>query len=107
MGATAAWKAGVVSLVVFCLLSSGSLVKTARGQSDGLGRTITLGMARGIDRVSNFLSLNRPLDWVNEALDRTDNEPEVLFPPTTLPAAPAGTTTTTAPPPTISPRPAR
>ena len=49
--------------------------------------------------MSNFLSLNRPLDWVNEALDRTDTEPEILFPPTTLPAAPVGTTTTTAPPP--------
>ena len=102
MRANTAWKAGLVALVAFCLLASGSLVKSASGQDEGAGRTVTLGIAKGIDRVSNLLSLNRPLDWINSALDRPDTEPDVKFPPTTLLPVAAGTTTTTVPPPTIS-----
>jgi hypothetical protein len=102
MRATTAWKAGLVAFVTFLLLASGSLVKSASSQDDGLGRDVSLGIARGIDRVSNLLSLNRPLDWFNDALDRPDVEPDVKFPPTTLMPA-LGTTSTTVPPPTISP----
>jgi hypothetical protein len=103
MRASAAWKAGLVALVTFLLLASGSLVKAASGQDEGPGRTVTLGIAKGIDRVSNLLSLNRPLDWINEALDRPDREPDVKFPPTTLLPVASGTTTTTTPAPAISP----
>ena len=103
MRAITAWKAALVSLAVFCLLASGSLVRNARGQDDGWQRTITLGVARGIDRVSNFLSLNRPLDVVNEALGREEEEPDIEFPPVPELELPSGTTTTTVPPPTISP----
>jgi hypothetical protein len=102
MRAGTAWKSGLVALVSFCLLASGSLVKSASGQDEGPGRTITLGIAKGIDRVSNLLSLNRPLDWIDSALDRHDTEPDVKFPPTTLLPVASGTTTTTVPPPTIS-----
>lgn len=102
MRANTAWKAGLVALVSFCLLASGSLVKSASGQDEGAGRTVALGIAKGIDRVSNLLSLNRPLDWINSALDRPDTEPDVKFPPTTLLPVAAGTTTTTVAPPTIS-----
>jgi hypothetical protein len=101
MRALTAWKAAVIGLVAFCLLGSGSLVQAARGQNDSWQRTVTLDVANDIDRVSNFLSLNRPLDWINGRLHRRDQEPTVVFPPTTLPPAP-GSTTTTIPPRIIS-----
>ena len=91
----------MAALVIFCLLASGSLVKAARGQRDSWQRTVSLDAAEVVDRVSNFLSLNRPYDWVNERLCRTDEEPTVRFPPTTLPLTP-GTSTTTIPPRVIS-----
>jgi hypothetical protein len=97
-----AWKAATAGVVAFCLLASGSLVKAARGQRDSWQRTVTLDVAEAIDRVANFLSLNRPYDWVNGELGRTDEEPTVKFPPTTVPLAP-GTSTTTIPPRVISP----
>ncbi len=101
MRAMTAWKAAVVGLVAFCLLGSGSLVQAARGMDDSWQRTASLDVARAIDRVSNFLSLNRPLDWINGRLHRHDQEPTVEFPPTTLPPPP-GSTTTTIPPRVIS-----
>jgi hypothetical protein len=97
----AAWKAAVMSLVIFCLLASGSLVKAARGQRDSWQRNVSLDAAQGVDRVANFLSLNRPYDWVNGELGRSDEEPTVRFPPTTVPLTP-GTSTTTIPPRVIS-----
>jgi len=101
MRALTAWKAAMIGLVAFCLLGSGSLVQAARGQNDSWQRTVTLDVADGIDRVSNFLSLNRPLDWINGRLQRRDHEPSIVFPPTTLPPSP-GSTTTTIPPRVIS-----
>ncbi len=95
MPATTAWKATVGSLVLFSLLASGSLVKAARGQEESWQRDVLLGTANGIDRVSNLLSLNRPLDWVNDLLDREDVEPAIEFPPVTV--APPSTPSTTVP----------
>lgn len=103
MTATAAWKASVLALVVFCLLASGSLVKQARAQEDGWVRSTNLAVARSIDRVSNFVSLNRPLDFANELLGRPDTEPRIEFPPTTLVGPAPDVTTTTVAPPEISP----
>jgi hypothetical protein len=97
----AAWKAALVAVLAFCLLASGSLVKSARGQRDSWQRTVLLDVAEAVDRVSNFLSVNRPYDWINEQLHRRDEEPVVRFPPTTVPLTP-GSTTTTVPPRTIS-----
>ena len=90
-------QAAVISVVVFALLGSSSMVRAAEGQQDGWRRDVTLGVARGVDRVSNFLSLNRPLDWVNGRLGRGEREPDIVFPPTTLPASDAVTTTTIPP----------
>lgn len=95
MPAMTAWKATVGSLLLFSLLASGSLVKAARGQEEGWQRDVLLGTANGIDRVSNLLSLNRPLDWVNGLLDREDVEPAIEFPPVTV--APPSTPSTTVP----------
>lgn len=94
------WKASVVSVVLFALLASGSLVKAARGQEPGLGRDASMKVASAIDRVSNLLSLNRPLDAANEALHREDIEPDIKFPPVTVPAD--GVTKPTLPPRTIT-----
>jgi len=100
MKAMTAWKAAVVSLVLFSLLASGSLVKAARGHERGWQRDIYLPAANGIDRLANLLSLNRPLDWANGALHRDDVEPDIQFPPVTVP--PASGSTTTVPPRVIS-----
>lgn len=96
MNAMTAWKASVLSLVLFALLASGSLVKAARGHERGWQRDIFLPTANAIDRVANFLSLNRPLDWANGALNRDDIEPDIQFPPVTVPPV-TGSTTTIAP----------
>jgi hypothetical protein len=103
MHATAVWQASIASLVVFLFLASGSLVRQASAQQDGVGRAISMNIARPIDRVSNFFSLNRPLDLANQALGREEQEPAVLFPPTTLPPPSLGSTTTTLPPRVVSP----
>jgi len=95
MPAMTAWKATLGSIVLFALLASGSLVKSARGQEEGWQRDVLLGTARGIDRVSNLLALNRPLDWANGLLDREDVEPAIEFPPVTV--APPSTPSTTLP----------
>ncbi|MCC6227254.1 MAG: DUF459 domain-containing protein [Microthrixaceae bacterium] len=92
-----AWKGALVAIGVFSLLASGSFVKAARGQRDSWHRTLAVRAAESIDRVSNLLSLNRPLDWMNGELGRQDQEPEIIFPPTTVLLV-APTSTTTIPP---------
>lgn len=89
----------VISLVLFMLLVSGSLVKAARAREPGWERTVAIGAAGAIDRVSNLLSLNRPLDAANAWLHREDVEPELTVAPTTtaVPGEPATTTTTIVP----------
>ncbi len=92
MAATTVWKCAVTSVVLFSLLASGSLVRAARGQEQGWRRDASVAAAGAVDRVANFLSLNRPLDWANAALGREDVEPDIEFPPVTLPPAGASTT---------------
>jgi len=94
MRAMTLWKTSVLSIALFALLASGSLVKAARGQEPGWGRDASMVAAGVIDRVANLLSLNRPLDAANSALGREDVEPEIKFPPVTIaPATPQTTTT--------------
>lgn len=93
----AAWKGALVGIMAFSLLASGSFVKAARGQRDSWHRAITVDAAEVIDRISNFLSLNRPLDWMNAELGRQDHEPDIAFPPTTVLLTPVATTTTIPP----------
>ncbi len=92
-----AWKGALVAIGLFSLLASGSFVKAARGQRDSWHRDLAIDAAGAIDRVSNFLSLNRPLDWINGELGRRDQEPDIEFPPTTVLLTPAVTTTTIPP----------
>jgi hypothetical protein len=102
MRAMTLWKTSVVSISLFALLASGSLVKAARGQPVGWVRDASLAVAHGVDRVANLLSLNRPLDAANAALARDDVEPEIKFPPVTV-APVVDQTTTTLPGREISP----
>ena len=64
------WLALVISLIVFCLLTSGNLVSTARSMPIGPVRSVALPLASGVDRFANFLSLNRPADTVDHLLGR-------------------------------------
>lgn len=50
----------VVAFVVAALLGSGSLVELAEQQPYGPNRTVSLALARGVDRVAAALALDRP-----------------------------------------------
>lgn len=97
MAPMTAWKGALVAIGIFSLLASGSFLKAARGQRESWHRELTVDVAEVIDRVANFLSLNRPLDWINGELGREATEPEIVFPPTTV-LLTSPTSTTTIPP---------
>ena len=90
MSADSAWKATVVALAVFTVLASGGMVDAAEGMPLGWQRTVALGLATGVDRIVNLVSLNRPYDWAAEQLGRTQTDADFEFP-----AEPAASVTTT------------
>lgn len=58
---------GVLScLLLAALLTSGKIVEIAERQDFGPARDRQLALAEGLDRVANFLSLNRPYDAIHE-----------------------------------------
>jgi hypothetical protein len=80
-------------LLLATLLTSGKLVEIAERQEFGDTRDRNLAVAEGVDRVANFLSLNRPADAIQSLRDANNDRGEVVVaPPTTT------TTTTTVPP---------
>ena len=78
-------------LLLAALLTSDKLVSIAERQEFGGARDRNLALAEGVDRVANFLSLNRPYDALQDLRDANNDRVEVVAPPTT-------TTTTTVPP---------
>lgn len=86
------WLALVISLIVFCLLTSGNLVSTARSMPIGPVRSVALPLASGVDRFANFLSLNRPADTVDHLLGRSNLDTTYELPPTIATVAGASTT---------------
>ncbi len=66
----------LLGLALGALLSSGALVGLAERQEVGTTRTVALGAANILDRVANFLSLNRPADALSDALDGGDANSE-------------------------------
>jgi len=94
-GPWAVVRATFACLVVAALLTSGSLVEIAERQPFGASRDRWLGLAEGVDRVANFLSLNRPADLIaqlrgsasDEALT-VDTIGEDLLPAAGTPATP-------------------
>ena len=92
----------LLGLVVAALLASGSLVGLAERQKIGATRDLALPAARGIDRVSSFLSLDRPASVLSAVFD----EPETSYDIDTLIAVGRNQTTPTStepPEPTSSP----
>jgi uncharacterized protein len=109
----------VSCLLLAALLTSGKLVEIAQRQELGTARDRQLAVAEGVDRVANFLSLNRPYDLIQDirgagdsAADRIDTIDEVAAdlglgpadpvgppdrgaPETVAPVGPTVTTTTT------------
>lgn len=90
---TAAVPSAVVSaltcLLLAALLTSGKIVEIAERQELGTTRDRQLAVAEAVDRVANFLSLNRPYDWIQEirgagedAGERIDTIDEVTDPDT-------------------------
>ncbi len=101
--------ATVLCLLLATLLTSAKLVQIAERQEFGPARDRQLAVADAVDRVANFLSLNRPYDAVldlrnvahgtgkggdiiDEVLATTTSVPPAT---TTLPSATSSTTTTT------------
>jgi hypothetical protein len=95
MAADSAWKATIVAIAVFTVLASGGMVDSAEGMPLGWQRSVALFVTRGVDRVANLFSLNRPYDWAAEQLGRSQADEDFEFPSTTVPAS---ATTTTLPP---------
>ena len=65
----------LLGLVVAALLASGSLVGLAERQQIGVTRDLALPVARGVDRFSSFLSLDRPTSVLSDIFD----EPETSY----------------------------
>ena len=80
-------------LVLAALLTSGKLVEIAERQEFGSARDRNLALAEGVDRLANFLSLNRPYDAIQDVRDANNDRVEVVA---------VTTTTTTTVPPTTS-----
>ena len=111
-------RATLVTLVLAMLLTSAKLVEIAERQPlGGQTRAFWLPIAEDVDRVANFLSLNRPADLVadirgtGDAAGQTDDDFDDLVdkvpePAPTTTTAPAGVSTTLAPPTTTSSIPA-
>lgn len=101
MPADTVWKGTVVSLLVFVLMASGNMVRSADGMPLGWQRSVARSVAGAFDRVANFTSLNRPYDWAAEQLGVEQSNREFEFPTTTTvpAAAPSESTTTTTLPP--------
>ena len=75
----------LVCLLLATLLTSGKLVEIAQRQELGPTRDRQLSVAEGVDRVANFLSLNRPYDFIrdirgvgDDVADRIDTIDEVV-----------------------------
>ncbi|MEM9465727.1 MAG: DUF459 domain-containing protein [Actinomycetota bacterium] len=86
-------------LVLAALLTSGKLVEIAERQEFGDARDRNLAWAEGVDRIANFLSLNRPYDAIQDLRDANNDRVEVVATTTTTTtttAAPASTTTASA-----------
>ncbi|MEZ5244324.1 MAG: DUF459 domain-containing protein [Acidimicrobiales bacterium] len=58
--------AALTCLLLATLLTSGKIVEIAARQEFGETRDRQLDVAQGIDRVANFLSLNRPYDLIHD-----------------------------------------
>jgi uncharacterized protein len=94
-----------VCLLVVSLLSAGQMVESARRMELGSRRDLALSVATKIDRVSHFLSLNRPREWAGDLLDRdlrSHDTSDPLAVPTT-PTIDPNTTTSSVPPTTTAP----
>ncbi len=94
-----------VCLMVVSLLSAGQMVESAQRMELGERRDLALSVATKFDRVSHFLSLNRPREWATDALDRDESFDPVVVPttPTIDPNTTTSLPTTTAPePPTTT-----
>ncbi len=77
-------RASLVCLLLAALLASGRIVEIAARQPLGEQRDITLDLAQHLDRVANFLSLNRPADLIADIrgvdnAGETQNDLDDLF----------------------------
>jgi hypothetical protein len=109
MTARQAVGAAVLTLVLMALLSSRQMVESAERMPFGTKRDVAVGIAHGIDRVSAFLSLDRPrralLDLTGHDEHGSGASAAPVIAPTTPTVQPGPTAvdqpvpTTTAPPP--------
>ncbi len=98
--------ATLTCLLLAALLTSGKIVEIAERQEFGDARDRNLALAEGLDRVANFLSLNRPYDAIqslrgagDDIGERVDTIEEVAAttstsPPTTSSERPSDSSTT-------------
>ena len=68
--------AAVACLLLVALLTSGKIVEIAERQELGTARDRQLAVAERIDRVANFLSFNRPYDFIRDIRGSGDDVAE-------------------------------
>lgn len=95
MPADTLWRGTVVALVVFTVLASGNMVRSAEGMPLGWQRSVAVAVTGAVDRFANFFSLNRPYDWAAERLGVDQSNGDFEFPTLTSTTVPVGATTTT------------
>lgn len=84
-------------LLLAALLTSDKLVSIAERQEFGGARDRNLALAEGVDRVANFLSLNRPYDAIADLRDANNDRVEIVAPTTTTTTIPPTTSASAAP----------
>jgi len=89
----------LVALGVGWVLNAPGIVKTAEGMPLGWRRDVALTFTKPVANISSFFQLDRPREWIQDAIDRGgEDDIEVALPsPTTLPEGTPSTTPTTRP----------
>ncbi|MBP1631716.1 MAG: hypothetical protein H6Q11_4 [Acidobacteria bacterium] len=98
--------AGLLFLSLATFLNGASLLKTAERQPEGAVRTVAVGLMDPLAEMSGVLLLDRPRQWLDQALGRETATPDpdpgdgVAAPPATIlrPEGGGSTTTTTSVP---------
>ena len=90
--------ATTLCLLLMALLSSKQMVESAERMPFGTKRDLALHVAHGVDRVSAFLSLDRPRRILVDLTDHGDDDAGGASAPVTVPPTPTIVPGTTAPP---------
>lgn len=76
---------GIAGLILAALLNAGSILERSKEKPFGTERDVWVAVWQPIDWVSRTLYLDRPHQWIDEAIGRHDNQPGGIALPTPTP----------------------